>query len=141
MLGAIWRLVIHYGGDPLCGPPDVLNAALSRFSTATATEHGCCLIPQCPWIANFLERHCYRAWLSSDQGDVCSALSRDLVLSTCRLAVKMQMPTFPMWLRISHCKLPAGGFPFAGVRDKEEKDDSDKGKNLETVMILTKHQQ
>ena len=65
---------------------------LSRlFPTATATEHGCCLIPQCPWIANFLERHCYRAWLSSDQGDVCSALSRDLVLSTRRLAVEMQM--------------------------------------------------
>ena len=77
----------------------VVNAALSRFSTATATEHGCCLIPQCPWIANFLERHCYRAWLSSDEGDVCSALSRDLVLSTCCVTVKMQMPTFAGALR------------------------------------------
>ena len=30
-----------------------------------------------------------------DQGDVCSALSHDLVLSNCHLAVKMHMPTFP----------------------------------------------
>ena len=63
----------------------------SEIASPTATEHAC-------------ERHCYRAWLSSDQDDVCSALSRDLVLSTCRFAVKMHMQTVPIWLRLSHCK-------------------------------------
>ena len=35
--------------------------------------------------------------------DVCGALSRELVLSTCRLAVKMHMQTIYMWPELPYC--------------------------------------